>query len=243
MKKIIFSIFALFLFASQMSAQYTKYRGLNGVQNLVNVDNKPYHFGFILGLNTMDFNVTNEGSAVVDEEGNVWFADQADMSAGFTVGIISDLRLFEYLNLRFTPALLFGDRTMVFTDKDGIKADQSSTVKSSIINFPLLLKFRGQRSGNYRPYLLGGGSVTWDLARDKEEIIMLKRVDYGVEFGVGCDFYLPYFKLAPELKMYLGLGDVLERNRPEILSEKDLKYTNAISRLTSRLFMLSFNFE
>ncbi|MBP5456619.1 MAG: PorT family protein [Paludibacteraceae bacterium] len=243
MKRILFSVFALLLFATQLSAQYTKYRGLGGVQNLINADNKQYHFGFILGLNSMDFNVTNEGTAVVDDEGKVWFADQADMTAGFTVGIISDLRLFEYLNLRFTPALFFGDRTLTFTDNEGVKAEKSSTVKSSIISFPLLLKFRGQRSGNYRPYLLGGGSITWDLARDKEEVIMLKRYDYGIEFGVGCDFYLPYFKLAPELKMYLGLGDVLERDRPEILSEKDLKYTNAISRLTSRIFILSFNFE
>lgn len=213
------------------------------MQNLVNSDNKLYHFGFILGLNTMDFNVTNHGSTVVDEEGNVWFADQAGLSTGFTVGIVSDLRLFEYLNLRFTPALLFGDRTMTFTDKEGKKADQTSTVKSSIIEFPLLLKFRGQRSANYRPYLIGGGSVTWDLARDKEEIIMLKRYDFGIEFGVGCDFYLPYFKLAPELKMFLGLSDMLERDRPEILSEGDLKYTNAISKLTSRFLMLSINFE
>lgn len=243
LKKIVFGIFAFFIFASQLSAQYTKYRGLGGVQNLVNADNKLYHFGFILGLNSMDFNVTNNGAATVDEEGNVWFADQADMSPGFTVGIISDLRLFEYLNLRFTPALLFGDRTLTFSDKDGVKADQKSTVKSSIIEFPLLLKFRGQRTGNYRPYLIGGGSVTWDLARDKEEIIMLKRNDFGIEFGVGCDFYLPYFKLSPEFKMFLGFSDMLERDRPEILSESDLKYTNAISKLTSRLFMLSFNFE
>jgi hypothetical protein len=72
---------------------------------------------------------------------------------------------------------------------------------------------------------------------------MLKQVDYGVEFGVGCDFYLPYFKLAPEFKIYLGLGDVIERDRPDIADVRDLKYTNTLSKLTSRLFIFSFNFE
>lgn len=240
MKKIILSILLLLTTTAGTNAQYG---GYGRVQNLVHVDNKPYHFGFILGLNTMDFNLSNYGSTVVDADGKVWFADQSDLSAGFTVGIISDLRLFEYLNLRLTPALLFGDRVLRFTDAEGNLSDKSATVKSSIINFPLLLKFRGQRSGNYRPYLLGGVSATWDLARSKEEVILLKKIDYGIEFGIGCDLYMPYFNLAPEFKMYIGLNDMLERNRPEIVDEKDLKYTNAISKLTSRLFMLSFNFE
>jgi hypothetical protein len=72
---------------------------------------------------------------------------------------------------------------------------------------------------------------------------MLKQFDYGVEVGVGCDFYLPYFKICPEFKVYLGLGDVLERDRPEIADISEMKYTNTLSKLTSRLFILSFNFE
>ncbi|HOI27110.1 MAG TPA: porin family protein [Paludibacteraceae bacterium] len=240
MKKIILSIIMLLTLTTTVNAQYS---GLGRVQNLIYVDNKRYHFGFILGLNTMDFNVTNYGSTVVDSEGKVWFADQPDYSAGFTVGIISDLRIFEYLNLRFTPALLFGDRTLKYTDNEGNIAEQTATVKSSLINFPLLLKFRGQRSGNYRPYLLGGASATWDLARKTEDPVLLKKLDFGIEFGIGCDLYMPYFKLAPELKMFIGLNDILDRDRPEIVNEKDLKYTNVISKLTSRIFMLSFNFE
>ena len=85
--------------------------------------------------------------------------------------------------------------------------------------------------------------MTVDMGRDSENAIMLKQVDYGVEVGVGIDFYLPYFKLCPELKFYFGLGDVLERERPEIADITDMKYTHALSKLTSRLIVLSFNFE
>ena len=236
MKKVVFSILLLSFAVPEIFAQ----ANYGKVQNLMHVDNKRYHFGFILGFNTMNFNATNAG--IVDNNGRVWFAEPTSLSPGFTVGIITDLRIFEYLNLRFTPVLLFGERTLTFVDEN--KGNENSVdVRSNLINFPLLLKFRGQRHGNFRPYLLGGVSSTLDLGRQRENVIMLKQMDYGIEFGVGFDFYLPYFKLAPELKMYLGLGDVLERDRPEIEIISDLKYTNALSKLTSRLFILSFNFE
>jgi len=236
LKKIVFSILLLSFFIPNLFSQVNFSR----VQNLVHVDNKRYHFGFILGFNAMDFNITNSG--IVDNEGKIWYAEQTSLSPGFTVGIISDLRIFECLNLRFTPVLLFGDRTLTFIDEERTK-QTDVVVKSNLINLPLILKFRGQRYGNYRPYLLGGASSTLDLGRQRENVIMLRQMDYGIEFGAGFDIYLPYFKLAPELKMRLGLRDMLERDRPEILNINDLKYTNAISKLTSRLFILSFNFE
>lgn len=188
----------------------------------------------------MDFNVANSG--VTDREGKIWYADQTTLLPGFTVGIISDLRIFNWLNLRFTPALLFGDRRLTFIDQDRENV-KDVIVKSSLVDFPLGFKIRGQRFGNYRPYLLMGGNATIDLTRQRENEIMLKVPDYGVEFGVGCDFYLPFFKLAPELKLFIGLKNMIERDRPEIINIADLKYTNAITKLTSRLFVLSFNFE
>ncbi|MDA3846512.1 MAG: hypothetical protein PF505_08200, partial [Vallitaleaceae bacterium] len=59
----------------------------------------------------------------------------------------------------------------------------------------------------------------------------------------GCDFYLPYFKLAPEFKMCIGFNNMIERERPLIQNDKDLKYTDTILKLTSRRFVLTFNFE
>ena len=238
LKKILFSIWMLFLGVSDLFPQYGSYFG--SVRNLVHSDNKLYHFGFILGFNTMDFDVTNSG--VTDASGKIWFADQTSLLPGFTVGIVSDLRIFSWLNLRFTPVLLFGDRKLTFIDQER-ESKKDVIVKSSLIDFPLGFKIRGQRFGNYRPYLLIGGNATIDLTRQRENEIMLKAPDYGIEFGLGVDFYLPYFKLAPELKMFIGLSDMIERDRPEIINASDLKYTDAITKLTSRLFVLSFNFE
>lgn len=253
MKKIFWGILFIcaFLFNSTTTnAEYAHGRTLN----LVNADNRQYHFGFILGLNSMDFNVTNSGMICTpkgepwvegsEEEGEIWFGEDTKMSAGFSVGIISDLRIFSWLDLRFTPTLFFNSREMCFRNEKGEeREDGKVTVQSNMMEFPLILKFRGQRKNNYRPYLLAGGSFTVDMGRDSEAPVMLTQTDYGVEVGLGIDFYLPYFKLAPELKFYFGLSDVLERDRPEIADYADIKFNNAMSRLTSRLIILNFNFE
>ncbi|MBR4970404.1 MAG: PorT family protein [Paludibacteraceae bacterium] len=239
MKRLYFSILLLLILVSvPIKAQHAH----GQVNNLVSVDNKLYHFGFILGLNMMDFNPSH--SAVVDADGKIWFGEDTRLMPGFSVGIISDLRIFSWLNLRFTPVLLFNQRNLTFRDADGVECEDGMiNVQSNIMEFPLSFKIRAQRKHNYRPYLLAGAAMTVDMGRDSENAIMLKQVDYGVEVGVGIDFYLPYFKLCPELKFYFGLGDVLERERPEIADITDMKYTHALSKLTSRLIVLSFNFE
>lgn len=253
MKKILLTIlctFALFMVQTTVRAEYAHGKTLN----LINADNRLYHFGFILGMNTMDFNVSNSGIITTQdgeiwEEGNetpgeIWYGEDTKLSPGFSVGIIADLRIFSWLDLRFTPTLFLNSRDLVFRNDKGEEREGGRiSVQSNMMEFPLTLKFRGQRKNNYRPYLLGGGAFTLDMGRDSEAPIRLKAIDYGVEVGIGMDIYLPYFKLAPELKFYFGLGDVLERNRPEIADISDMRYNHAISRLTSRLIILNFNFE
>lgn len=201
------------------------------------------HFGFVLGLHTQSFQV--KPSEIPDENGVTWYGDNPSPSPGFTVGIVTDMRMGEYFSLRFIPTLNFGDRTMSFVGyNQEEKVDAYSTnVFSSLINMPFYIKYRAFRLNNYRPYLLFGGGASMDLSRKKDLPLLLKPFDVFVEFGVGCDFYLPYFKLAPELKFCLGLNDMIERDRPLIINEDELKYTDAIARLGSRIITLSFNFE
>ncbi|MCQ2199645.1 MAG: PorT family protein [Paludibacteraceae bacterium] len=225
-----------------MAANAQSYRH-GTVPNLVNSDNKPYHFGFILGFNSMCFNPQQSG-VKCETDGKIWYGDDVDLNVGFTIGIISDLKVSEFFDVRFTPTLYFGERTLRFVNEDGKQRTLGDvTVKSNVISFPILAKFRGQRMGNFRPYLLGGVAGQVYVGRDKEAPIMLTSGDYGIEVGFGFDIYLPYFKLAPEFKAYLGMGDVLNRNRRDIANTDDLKYNDAFSKLSSRIFSISFNFE
>ena len=214
--------------------------------NLPLVDQKLIHFGFLLGINNMDFNVT-----VKDSAKNSPSKDRVQVSTlqpGFTVGIISDLRLNRYLNLRFTPTLYFGERLLNYSFKGGITGKDSTVHISSIpISFPIYLKYSAERKGNYRPYLIWGGGVSFDLATNPsgDNPVLLKPVNVYTEFGVGCDIYFSFFKLAPELKYSIGLNDIFLpiSARTSSVNPSNQRFSNVLDKLTSKMFTLCFNFE
>ena len=200
--------------------------------NLPYVDQKLIHFGFLLGINTMDFRVTPKDSARV-----------STLEPGFTVGIISDLRLNRYLNLRFIPTLHFGERQLNFFRKNG---SDSLNISSIPICFPVYLKYSAERTGNYRPYLIWGAGVSFDLETNSNSDIpvTLNPLDFYTEFGAGCDIYFSFFKLAPELKYSIGFDNILVPSDQRFgLSPANQRYSKALSALTSRMITLSFNFE
>ena len=210
--------------------------------NLIYADYKPFHFGFSLGLNAFDFGVTPSLQPI---SGKTYQVDVSALRPGFSVGIIGDLRLNDYFNLRFTPILHFGERNLSYK-AIGEDLVFENNVSSIAMCLPLFLKYSAERLENARPYLLLGGGAYYDLGRDKSNPILLKPLDFYTEFGVGCDIYFSFFKLSPELKLGLGLKDVLTPLNPKdtgLISEEEKKFTMALSKLTSRLFSLTFNFE
>ncbi len=201
--------------------------------NLPFVDDKDLHFGFSLGLNFMDFAVI---PAAIDNDISV-----KSIIPGFSVGAISDLRLNRYFNLRFTPTLMLNQRNLNYKDST------TANLLSVPMYLPLYLKYSSERTGNFRPYLIGGGGIWFDWGRNKEKTVLLRPFDVLVEAGVGCDIYFPFFKLAPELKFSLGLNNMVtpmsEREEGALLNPETIKHTNAIHKLTTRMISLTFNFE
>lgn len=215
--------------------------GRNVIKNIPTYDDKPLNFGFSLGLTYMNF--TSTPSGVADDNGDVWFSDVSTILPGFHVGVVSSLRLNRSFNLRFIPGIAFGQRNLSFINQDSILRDEPVPVKSTFIELPLLLKYRAVRDGNARPYLLLGINTRYDLARSKKDDIMLKPLDIYLEFGAGCDFYLMFFRFGVEARFSIGVNDMLDRNRNTTNAKYDPRYTNSISKLTSRIFIIAFNFE
>ena len=209
------------------------------VKNQPYADMKWFHLGFHVGLHTQDLILTHSG---VSTNGETWFAEIPSYSPGFSVGVIGDLYLNPYLNLRFTPAIHFGDKKFLFREQSSGE-EFTTNVRSSYLNFPLDLKYTALRLNNYRPYILAGAYGSFDIGRKKGNPLLLKSTDFGLEFGMGCDLYLPFFKLCPELKFCFGLVDLLEKDRPDLVDQPTLKYTQALSKATSRMIVLTFNFE
>ncbi len=209
--------------------------------NLTYVDQKPFHFGFSLGFNTMDFGVTASRDSIAS---NVYDARVSTLSPGFSVGIITDLRINRYLNLRFNPTLQFGARELSYSI-NGIST-KSLTIQSIPVCMPIYLKYSAERKNNYRPYLIWGGGAYIDLGTDTNKPVLLKPIDFYTEFGVGCDLYFSFFKLCPEIKYSIGFNDMFvplsQRNAGSLNADNQL-FSKALSKLTSRMLTLTFNFE
>lgn len=211
------------------------------VKNLEKYDKQLIHFGFLLGINKTNFKVVKADDFF---KGDSVLILEPKGQSGFNLGIVTDLRLSDNLNLRFIPELSFSQRDikyqLIYPNKT--TPEVIKKVESTFVNIPLQLKFKSKRVGNYRFYVIGGMRYAIDLVSQANvqtendvAIVKLKREDYGYDIGFGMDCYLELFKFSPEIKVFQGL--------PNILAEDAATFTTSINSLRSRIFTLSFTFE
>lgn len=200
------------------------------------------HFGFTLGMNYMDYRAVLSGE-------NGLRAETGKLSPGFTVGIVSELHIFDELGLRFLPGLEFATRSLVFTNVPDVEEGKEYSYNESVyVSLPLMLKYKARRINNFRPYITAGSSLKYDFQKhdkidpDKSIYFRTKPVNVFLETGVGCDFYLPYFKMGVELRFALGLTDVLVHSQ-DTENPGYEAYTSALKKLNARMFSVCFNFE
>ena len=209
------------------------------VLNRPYADMRKWHLGFSVGTHTQDLSFSHNG--FVTENGETWFMEQPAFSPGFNVTGLAEVRLNNYFSVRFSPGMYFGNKVVKMYDTTN-KVEEQQNVKTSYVVLPFDVKFAGQRYRNARPYVVGGAMATFDVAKKRSDFLKLKTTDLYLTLGFGCDFYLPYFKLIPEVKFCIGLTDVLDRNR-EFPEPTDIKYTNSIKKMVSSMIILSFYFE
>jgi hypothetical protein len=248
--KFIYSTILFIFLVSGSFAQEQK------VKYITTFDDKLLHFGFMLGVNALDFRVINYNPIgenpdfvpnplyPVREESYVR-SDVAEIVPGFTVGMVASLRLSRDLNLRFLPGMSFGERKLMYNvpviDINQYEALPYYSVKSTYLDFPLLIKYKARRINNNRPYVIFGPAYRQDISRTAEEdLVKLKGGGFYAEVGAGWDHYFPFFRFALEAKFSFGLrnqlGDVpSDTQRPY--------YAQSIKHLRSNIFTLSFLFE
>jgi hypothetical protein len=208
-------------------------------ENLPKLDYQPAHFGYSLGLNSMDF--TFKPSADFYAFDTVYGVENQGY-IGFNINMIASLRLANYLDIRFLPGLNFGQRSLEYKIiENGVYRKHTMRIESTFLDFPVLLKYRAERYGNFRPFLVGGGSVRWDLAAqrkiapEEKPKIRLTRFNPYYEVGVGVDFFLEYFMFAIEIKGAFGVLNNVKYDNTE--------FTQMFDRLDSKMLMISFHFE
>ena len=205
--------------------------------NLPRYDQKPIHFGFILGTSRMDFSY---------RPGTSWPATVYGVATGpqlgYTVGIVSNLRLNDNMDLRFVPTYSAGERKLFFDavdPSDGLRKTIERRMESSLVIFPLEFKWKTDRIDNHRWYVLGSLYGQWDLASKAkvadDRIFKLQAGEFGYEVAVGMDLYFEYFKLSPQLRATFGQGN--------LRVDDGTAYAQALPVVQTRTMAWIFTFE
>jgi len=215
-------------------------------------DTKPLHFGFSVGVNFQNLAITNNGFITSDAPvGEEWYADVSALSPGFSVNVLADYRIAEHFNLRLSPGLYFGNKVVRYLNHRGnpewadqSRYKQSQNIKSTYIVVPIDLKMSAKRYRNMRPYFTAGAMYVHDLAKDRSEQLKLKDGDVMLTVGMGCDFYMPFFKLCPEVKFCFGLKNLLDRNRPDLEDNPQMmRFTQSVNKIKNDMVVVTFYFE
>jgi hypothetical protein len=231
------------------------------VNYLTTFDEKLIHFGFTLGYNMLDFGVVNynpigenpdfiAGNWPLDpvqvNESSIVRSDLETLVPGFTVGIVSNLRMTEDLDLRFLPGMSFGERKLtynipVYDINAGLEPLRFYSIKSTFLDFPLLVKYKARRINNDRPFVIFGAAFRQDISKTaKEDLVKLNNGGFYAEVGGGWDHYFPFFRFTVEGKFSFGLNNQLN---PTPSQNQRLYYSQSIKSLRSNIFTLSFHFE
>lgn len=235
---ISFLISLTFLVNTVMQAQEIP----KEMQNLRRYDYDWLHFGFALGINSTNFIV----SPVKDfQKLDSLKVLGSKPEAGFNLAIVSEVALTKYIKLRFVPDLSFAERDLDYHFVGSETITWVKKVESTFLDFPLDIKYKSKRVNNFGMYLLGGGKYVIDLASQKDvnnanldaadQVIKLRKNDFAYSLGAGIDMYAPYFKFSIDVKLSIGLKDLLIND--------NTVFSNPIEKLNSKVVLISFNFE
>lgn len=214
-----------------------------GVQNQRKYDYEWLHFGFTLGENTTNFIVFPVKDFYTFDTLKVL---ESKPEPGFNLGIVSEVSIHKYVKVRFVPDLSFARRDLEyhFVTSTGSYVKYKK-VESTFLDFPIDFKLKSKRINNFGMYVLGGGKYVVDLASQKEvnnanlspneQVIKLRKGDFAYNMGGGFDFYLEYFKFSIDLKLSVGVKNLLIQDHT--------LFSSPIEKLNSKVILLSFNFE
>ena len=211
------------------------------VQNKPFIDERRFHYGFFVGIHDETAQLVNNGY-IDPATGAQWVAQTDQMSLGFSVGVLGEWKLNRTLSLRAVPSLHFGSKHFTFKEQTTGKQEYQD-LKSCYVGMPIDLKVAAPRFNNYRPYVVAGLAPYYDLSGNEQGKLKFKPFTLMAEIGMGCDLYMPFFKLIPELKFCFGLGNVLKKNRPDLIDPTQRIFTESVDRATVSMVVLTFYFE
>lgn len=213
--------------------------------NLSQYDEHKIHFGFLMGMNYSTFRLQHSAEFSQSDTVSEIYSTG---SPGFQLGFIFNYRLGEYFDLRVLPQVAFYERSINY--KFNFDSDSTSSTfgtfpiteaifESSIMELPILLKYKSHRRGNTRLYMIAGIKASYEVGakrrQQRNDQIALRSFGLSLDYGIGMDRYFPLFKLAPELRFSLGITEMFKKD--------DNLFSAPVQSIRPYTISLSFLFE
>lgn len=197
--------------------------------NNPNYDDRFLSYGFLIGLHTTSYQMKySEEFLNLNELHSI----QPKYSPGFSLGFIINLHLAEFLDFRLLPKVAFYEHELDYTYTDG--RTDTQLVESTVVEFPLMMKYKSVRRGNVRMYMVGGIKPGIEASaknniENEEDAIPIQKANISLDFGVGFDLYYPLFKFSPELRFSKGLRNLLGEEPNDFSKGIESLNTNTIT--------------
>jgi hypothetical protein len=197
-----------------------------------NYDNKRLTYGFLIGLHSTAYQIKYSDQFVTPQFDTL-YAVEPDWSPGFSLGFIINYRIADLLDLRLTPTVAFYENKLRYRFTDETKT-QEEIVETTMVEFPVLLKFKSERRENVRMYMIGGIKPGFEASGKKgiekaETTLEVKNINLSLDVGFGLDIYYPLFKFSPEIRFSRGIVDVLANQTNRFGAPLERVNTNTIN--------------
>jgi hypothetical protein len=197
-----------------------------------NYDNKRLTYGFLIGLHSTAYQI-KYSDRFVTPQFDTLYAVEPDWSPGFSLGFIVNYTLADLLDLRLTPTVAFYENKLRYRFTDDQKTEEE-IVETTMVEFPVLLKFKSERRENLRMYMIGGVKPGFEASGKKgieksETALEVKNINLSLDVGFGLDIYYPLFKFSPEIRFSRGIVDVLNNQNNKFGAPLERVNTNTIN--------------
>jgi len=204
-------------------------------KNNPNYDNKKLTYGFLIALHSSIYQIKYSDKFITHPFDTVNSVNSS-WTSGFSLGFIVNYRLTEYLDVRLTPQVSFYEQQVQYRYTD--ERIDNQRVESTMVEFPMLMKYKSERRGNVRMYMIGGVKPAIEASgkkHDNGDHLEIGNSNVSLEAGFGFDLYYPLFKFSPEIRFSRGIVNVLGNpNNP---------YGQPLQRMNTNTITLYFLFQ
>ena len=231
---LLIILLACFFFAAQNAEGQTA----RGNYNFLDFNQKPYYFGITLAYNSSNFRVFQSRDFILNDSIR---QVESVTGPGFNLGIVTNLKIGDYFDIRFLPTLSFAERNINYAATKDYRRPFARRVESVFVEMPFHVRYKSEPFKDMRVFVLGGVKYSFDVASDSrsrqaEDLVKIAPNDFAFELGAGMQFFLPYFIFSPEIKYSHGLNNIL-------IFDDNLEESSVIEKILSRTLTISFHFE